>query len=741
MIPVFPIVPGEKTPLTAHGFHDASNDPTQLAAWRREHPAANWGMPTGPASGYDVLDLDVPRPEKGKTANGRATFADLEAVHGQVYTPMVATPSGGLHLYFKHRPGTGSGADRLPGIDVRGEGGYVVIPPSSIGGKDYLWLDGIDIQSGQVAEWPDWLWELVKKPERPVAAPRPTPTQPLTGMTPWGRKALSGLLDEMAGLQPGSRDDRRNKICFRIGRIVAGGNIDYDVAVSAMLQGCQSNGLAEDLGERELLKRVEKGIESGIQAGPVGPDTADGWQTDAPPKSAPPAKPAIASAQAPPSDIDAESALLAAMLKDPTQMDRVTSLRPDDFYVARHRALFDLMRRHHEDHGTIDVVTLRAAMPAGLLRDLDDGAYLDTLLGSTANPGQARRYAEIVTERAKQRAMLTLAYDLDRAAREHQDPRVILEMARERLAGVERQGGKDPVTVESLLEDAFAEIASSTRNDGISTGFTALDGILGGFEAGQMIVLGGRPSMGKSALALNIALRVAGSGIPVGYLSYEMTRVQLVRRALACYAGLATNRLKGGALLDEAEIDRLNEARTILKHSPLVLDDTEGCSPEAMRARCRRLVQKHGAGLLVVDHLHLMRPPERDRTIRSATDSMTLISHAVKAMAVELGVPVLALAQLNREAAKANREVSTKRRKKWDEDGPDIARPTLTDLRDSGALEQDADVVALIHRDGYYTKVQDTVANVIVAKNRDGETGTISLGWSGACQRFDNLSV
>lgn len=442
---------------------------------------------------------------------------------------------------------------------------------------------------------------------------------------------------------------------------------------------------------------------------------------------------------APPSDVDAEVAILGSVLLDPAQMDRLVGfIRPEDFYVGRHRALFDLMCRHHEQAGTVDVVTLRAAMSPDLLATMDGGAYFGALLASVCHGASARNYASVVVDRAKQRALLSAAYEIQRAAHEHQDPRAILEMARGILATAERSEGRGPVTVESLLDEAFAEIGSSVTNQGIGSGYHAIDGLIGGMEPGQMIVLGGRPSMGKSALGLNVGLRVASQGIPVGYLSYEMTRRQLVRRAVACHSGVSTRRLKGGALLSESEIDRLNEACAILKASPLVVDDTEGCTPEVMRARCRVLVQKFGAKVLIVDHLHLMRPPERDRTVRSATDAMTLISHAVKAMAVELQVPVIALAQLNREAAKANRD--TGKRRHHDDDPPAVSKPTLTDLRDSGALEQDADIVALIHRDGYYTKDPfDRTAEVLIAKNRDGEVGTAKLAWVAECQRFTDI--
>ena len=450
--------------------------------------------------------------------------------------------------------------------------------------------------------------------------------------------------------------------------------------------------------------------------------------------------PASASfAAAPPHDEAAEQALLAAILTEPARLDHLAGLvRPEDFYVGKHRRLFAHMLDQHERTGVVDLVTIRAAADLGGVEEFGGTAYLASLVAANVNPANAKGYADVVLARARQRSLLTAAHEIQKAAHEHQDPRAILELARGLLADAERSQGRAPATVASLLEEAFAEITSSVSHQGISTGFVAIDGLIGGLEPGQMVVLGGRPSMGKSALGLNMGLRIASQGVSVGYLSFEMTRKQLMRRALAHHSGVSTSRLKGGYFLTDQEQDRLNAASAILKDSPLVIDDTEGCSPEVMRARARVLVERHDAKVLVVDHLHLMRPPERDRTVRSSTDAMTLISHAVKATAVELGVPVLALCQLNREAAKQARPTS--KRRKHDDDGPEIAKPMLTDLRDSGALEQDADVVMLLHRNGYYTKDPlDVTAEVIVAKNRDGETGTAKLSWIAGSQRFEDV--
>lgn len=272
MIPVFPLVPNGKVPAIqgGHGFKDASDDPKVLAAWREQYPDANWGMPTGAVSGYDVFDIDVPKPEEGKTDDGRKAFMELERIHGEVNTRVVMTPSGGMHLYFLARPDVEKAAKPLPGVDVKSDGGYVVIPPSSIDGESYRWLDGYDLSRGHVAPWPEWLLEIVRKKERAPTIPAPQPAA-FDGGTAWGDKSIHLIAEELASVPAGGRDVKRNAICFRVGRFVAAGHVSYDDALSAMLMACERNGLLDDLGERELRKRCESGIADGMAAGPVGP--------------------------------------------------------------------------------------------------------------------------------------------------------------------------------------------------------------------------------------------------------------------------------------------------------------------------------------------------------------------------------------------------------------------------------------------------------------------------------------
>ena len=440
-----------------------------------------------------------------------------------------------------------------------------------------------------------------------------------------------------------------------------------------------------------------------------------------------------------PHDELAEQSFLSAVLQEPNRIDDVAGmLRPEDFYVGKHRRLYALILHQRETTGAVDLVTLRSAVAAAG-EECCEVEYLHTIALAAASPHNAKRYAEVIVARSRQRAFLAVASELQQAAHDQQDPAAILEMARSLLSSTERSTERDPSFVRDLLDDAFAEICSSTASIGYSTGYVQLDSILGGMEPGQVVLIAARTSMGKSALGLNIGARVASQAVPVGYLSFEMTRKQLLRRLLSCFSGVPMHRLKGGTLLSEQEHDRLNEAAVILRECPIVIDDAEACSPETLRARSRRLVEKHGAKLLVIDHLHLMKAPDRDRTIRSQVDKMTAVSAAVKGVAKELDVPILAMAQLNREAAKQGRQ--TNRKHRHDEDEPEIAKPILTDLRDSGSLEQDADAVLLLHRDAYYTKNRlDRTAEVIVAKNRDGATGTAKLSWIEECQRFEDVT-
>lgn len=281
-VPRFP-VGFDKKPLTPHGFKDASTDPVTLAEWNIQFPQANVAMPTGAVSGFDVLDLDV---KDGR--DGRATLTALEAVHGQITdAPMVKTPSGGFHIYFRHREGMRNAADRLPGIDIRGDGGYVLIPPSMIRGVPYEWVHGLDPETLPPPEWPAWLVSALEK-KAPATTNRAPVAMPASAGTRYGDAALRGIHDELAAVGAGGRDDRRNAVAFRAGRLVASGNIRRDDAIEALVAACATNGLIDDLGEAEVRKRMERAIDDGIAAGPKGPNPADSTRSSTPTSSSTP---------------------------------------------------------------------------------------------------------------------------------------------------------------------------------------------------------------------------------------------------------------------------------------------------------------------------------------------------------------------------------------------------------------------------------------------------------------------
>ncbi len=262
--PVFPLRVRGKKPLTEHGFKDATTDPTQIRAWWTKWPDANIGMPTGAVSGIDVLDVDA------KTG-GRKTIADLEAEHGSADSLTVETGGGGLHLWYTHVEGVRNRAGMLPGLDVRGDGGYVVVPPSiHPNGTAYRWLHGIGPDFAPVAPWPAWLLKIVlPAPRLASTAPAPQPSE--GGSTPYGLKALKGMAAELGGAKPGTRDELRNRLSFRAGRLAAGGHVTEGDAEEALASACDANGLIAEEGEEKIRERICAGIAAGVAAGPKGP--------------------------------------------------------------------------------------------------------------------------------------------------------------------------------------------------------------------------------------------------------------------------------------------------------------------------------------------------------------------------------------------------------------------------------------------------------------------------------------
>lgn len=442
-------------------------------------------------------------------------------------------------------------------------------------------------------------------------------------------------------------------------------------------------------------------------------------------------------ARTPPNSPEAERALLGGLLVEPESFDDIASqVELGDFYLSAHRALFVTMLELRGARKPVDPVTILEALgKTGRLDDVGGKEALHALAAGGALGADLSEYATIVRERAIARGVIAAANDLARRAYDGQmTGSALVESMRATTTSLERSRSDAAVSVRDLLDDAFADIASSVTTRGIVTGLHALDEpISTGFEPGQLVLVGARPGMGKTALGVNLAMRIISAGTTVGFLSFEMTRKQVIRRLLASMASVPMKRLRGGTLLTDAEYAALDVAAQALRNgcAPLYIDDGSGPNTAVLRSKARALVERQGCGILFVDHLGLIRPPSSDRTIRSTVDVVSHVSRELKALAVDLRVPVVAMCQLSREAAKGNRGDANST----------PHEPTLTDLRDSGSLEQDADMVLLLHRPGYYTKdPYDVTAKVIIAKQRDGETGVAKLAWNGQTQRFVDLA-
>ena len=446
-------------------------------------------------------------------------------------------------------------------------------------------------------------------------------------------------------------------------------------------------------------------------------------------------------AKTPPFSDAAEVAVLASMLRDPSKIAQAQAvLTAEDFYLRNTAALYRAMCQIYDNVGNVDEASLLVLLAEdGPTRDEPRETWL-RLLTSASSGWAFDQHLALIKEKSKLRALLRETEAIERAVYGGGESRAIIDGIRNRCDHIDTSAADGVESVADMLTDAFAKIESPVALKGIKTGFTQIDGQIGGMRRGQLLIVGGRTSMGKSALVQNISQQVAKAGSVVCFISCEMTEEEIVVRALGSLAQVDTRRLEGGGMLTSAERKRLDGARKELTRAPFYLRAIPSASPEDIRASARDLKRRKGLDLLVVDHLHKMSPPARLRRNANETEVYTAISGDMKALALALDVPILLACQLNREAAKANKreDNDTDKSKR-----PVVYKPSLTDLRSSGAIEQDADVVMLVHRDYYYTKdSQDKPgADVIIAKNRGGETGSVKMGWVGEWQTFADSTV
>ena len=436
--------------------------------------------------------------------------------------------------------------------------------------------------------------------------------------------------------------------------------------------------------------------------------------------------------QAPPANQEAEQAVLGAVLLEAGALDRVAgTIAAEDFYWEGHGVIFRAMLDLYGRREPVDLTTVTARLyDLGVLEQVGGLGFLAELAEHVGTTQNVEYYAGIVRGKARLRGLMAATREIYRDCLEPgEEPQEVLDRAERRVFELAQEHRTDGCTAAGLVAEAELALledlhrqGAARRLTGVGSGFADLDRLTAGFQATDLIVLAARPSMGKTALALNMAWHAARAGTPAAVFSLEMSKEQLVRRLLVSLALVDANDLRR-AFLSGEEWGRLNEAVADIRETPLVIDDTPAITVMELRAKCRRLAAEGRLGLVVVDYLQLMTGR---RGAASREQEVSEISRALKAMAKELNVPVIALSQLNRELEKRTDK-----------------RPILADLRESGAIEQDADVVVFIYRDEVYHPegTQDKgMAEILVRKQRNGPTGEFKLFFRPEMTLFNNYA-
>ena len=431
----------------------------------------------------------------------------------------------------------------------------------------------------------------------------------------------------------------------------------------------------------------------------------------------------------PPNDVEAEQAVLSCMIFEPNAIGDISEkLNSDDFYRPGHRIVFEAIIDLFSRGIAVDMITLRDRLDEkGLLEQAGSREYLFVLAGAVATAANASHYVNIVEKRSIERKLIAAAqgimqdgYDSGKEIEEK------LEAAEKNIFNiVQSKNSSDFSSMQEILLDSLEDVEKIFKNQGqtsgVSTGFTDLDTKTAGFHPSDLILIAARPSMGKSALVLNIAQNIAvRQKIPTAIFSLEMSKVQVVNRILCAEAMVDSQRLRTGAL-DSSDWDKIIGSVGELSDSPLYIDDTPGITVSELRAKCRRLKMEKGLDVIIIDYLQLMSGGKRSE---SRQQEISEISRSLKAIAREMEAPVIALSQLSRAVESRSDH-----------------RPMLSDLRESGAIEQDADVVAFIYRDDYYNPDSEKKgqAEIIIAKQRNGPTGTVDLMYMDKYTKFVNL--
>lgn len=427
----------------------------------------------------------------------------------------------------------------------------------------------------------------------------------------------------------------------------------------------------------------------------------------------------MATDRVPPQSLESERALLGALLLKPDAIHDVSDLiQPDSFYAEKHRIIFSTMRELAERGEPIDLLSLSQRMQdQGLIERAGGRSYLAELAGSAPSPGNFSHYAELVSRKFLMRSLIDTAYAISESAYDESlDTMQVLDEAEKGIYAIGNASTAHKFTaIGDKVHEAWDRIeALSKKEDGIRgvpSGFPALDNLLSGFHPSDLVILAARPSMGKTSLALDIARNAAvRHKVPVGIFSLEMSSEQLIDRMLASESFVDSWKLRTGQVRSEDDFGRIRDALETLSKAPIFIDDKPGNNILGMRAVARRLKREHGIGLIVVDYLQLMAPTNTKNS-DSMVQQVTEISRSLKSLARELDVPVIALSQLSRAVEQRG------------------GRPRLSDLRDSGSIEQDADVVMFIHREDKRSPEAErtNIAEILIEKHRNGPTGSAEL--------------
>lgn len=430
-----------------------------------------------------------------------------------------------------------------------------------------------------------------------------------------------------------------------------------------------------------------------------------------------------------PHNIEAEQSVIGSMIMDRDAIVVVSDmLTKEDFYLAQYGILFEAMVELYNEGKAVDLITLQNKLREKNVPDnIASLEYIRDLVEAVPTSANARQYAEIVREKAMMRRLIHTCENITTTAyQDKEDAEEVLQMTEKDIFNLLQQasGSQDFTPIREVVLNSLDAIEQAAKNKGsvtgIPTGFTDLDYKLTGMHPSELILVAARPAMGKTAFVLNIAQHVAfKKNLPVAIFSLEMSKEQLATRLLSMESLVDSQNIRTGNLQD-AEWEKLMESVGVVGNSKLIIDDTPGISISELRSKCRRYKQTQDIQLVIIDYLQLMSGGKR---VESRQQEISEISRSLKALAREINCPVIALSQLSRAV-----------------DARTDHKPVLSDLRESGAIEQDADVVMFIYRDEYYNEDSEkkNLAEIIVAKQRNGSTGSVELVWLGQYTKFTN---